>query len=141
MPAIFLTKNNMKTENRFDFKPGDVIRFCDENYYVIENHGSQGVVCPFGETHYIRGFQWEFGKSDCCVFVRKPKKEELERLGLFDEKTSNMKKSEKVLVNLEILSKVVDLLVAYKMPNGDTLEQIKEKSIIMEQLEAELFEN
>ena len=28
----------------FDFQKGDIIEFCDEHYFVIENQGSQGVV-------------------------------------------------------------------------------------------------
>ena len=65
----------------FDFQKGDVIEFCDEHYFVIENQGSQGVVNPFGENYYIRFFQWQFQDS-IAKFVRKPTKTELERLGL-----------------------------------------------------------
>lgn len=63
------------------FEPGDVISFCDEKYFVIENHGSTGVVCPFGETFYARNFHWKYcGES--CYFVRKPTPQELESLGM-----------------------------------------------------------
>lgn len=65
----------------FDFQKGDVIEFCDEHYFVIENQGSQGVVNPFGETYYVRFFQWQYQDS-IAKFVRKPTKDELERLGL-----------------------------------------------------------
>ena len=65
----------------FDFQKGDVIEFCDENYFVIENNGSTGVVNPFGENHYVRFFHWKF-QDEIAKFVRKPTKDELKRLGL-----------------------------------------------------------
>lgn len=65
----------------FDFQKGDVIEFCDEHYFVIKNQGSQGVVNPFGETYYVSFFQWQYQDS-IAKFVRKPTKNELERLGL-----------------------------------------------------------
>ena len=78
-----LNSNDAKTvaNTGFDFQKGDVIEFCDEHYFVIENQGSQGVVNPFGETYYIRFFQWRYQDS-IAKFVRKPTKDELERLGL-----------------------------------------------------------
>lgn len=65
----------------FDFNKGDVIEFCDEHYFVIENNGSSGVVNPFGENFYIRFFQWQYQDS-IAKFVRKSTKDELERLGI-----------------------------------------------------------
>jgi hypothetical protein len=66
-----------------DFEKGDVIEFCDEQFFVIENNGSTGVVNPMGTTYYLRGFHWVFNRSE-SKFVRKPTKEELERIGLDD---------------------------------------------------------
>lgn len=68
----------------FDFQKGDIVEFCDEHYFVIENNGSQGVVNPFGETFYVRFFQWQLGE-DITKFVRKPTAHELEKLGLNPE--------------------------------------------------------
>lgn len=65
----------------FDFQKGDVVEFCDEHYFVIENNGSTGVVNPFGETYYVRNFYWIYQDS-ITKFVRKPTNYELERLGL-----------------------------------------------------------
>lgn len=65
----------------FDFQKGDVVEFCDEHYFVIENNGSNGVVNPFGETYYIRNFYWKYQDS-ITKFVRKPTNDEFERLGL-----------------------------------------------------------
>lgn len=67
--------------NNFNFQKGDVVSFCDEHYYVIENYGSTGVVCPFGETFYVRGFYWEY-QGEKTKFIQKPTINELERLGL-----------------------------------------------------------
>ena len=65
----------------FNFKKGDVVEFCDEHYFVIENNGLTGVVNPFGETFYLRNFYWKFQDEE-TKFVRKPTSDELERLGL-----------------------------------------------------------
>ena len=65
----------------FDFQKGDVVEFCDEYYFVIENNGTTGVVNPFGETFYVSNFYWKYQDS-ITKFVRKPTNEELERLGL-----------------------------------------------------------
>lgn len=76
--------------NKFNFEKGDVIEFCDELYYVIDNRGSSGTVSPFGETFYLRNFVWAYG-DDICKFVRKPTLGELEKLGLVDiKKTYNI---------------------------------------------------
>ena len=71
----------IELETEKPFVPGDVIEFCDDNYFVIENYGSSGAVCPFGETYYVNNFFWSFG-SDKAKFVRKPTAEELHRLGI-----------------------------------------------------------
>lgn len=63
------------------FEPGDVIMFCDEHYFVIENNGANGVVAPFRETCYLNTFWWELG-DDKCTFVRKATERELSMLGL-----------------------------------------------------------
>lgn len=63
-----------------DFKKGDVVEFCDQQYYVIENNGSKGVVNPFGENFYLSDFHWELG-DEVTKFVRKSTQRELENLG------------------------------------------------------------
>ena len=52
------------------FGRGDIIEFADEQYLVIENNGSTGVVCPIGETYYLRMFYWEF-EGEKCKLVKK----------------------------------------------------------------------
>ena len=64
-----------------EFQKGDVVEFCDELFYVIENNGSNGVVNPFGENFYVRNFFWKVG-DHVTKFVRKPTSEELDGLGL-----------------------------------------------------------
>lgn len=75
------TNTNSVLTPVFDFEKGDVIDFCDEHYFVIENNGLSGVVNPFGETYYIRNFYWKYQDS-ITKFVRKPTNDELECLGL-----------------------------------------------------------
>ena len=65
----------------FDFQKGDVVEFCGEHYFIIENNGSTGVVNPFGAKFYIRNFYWKY-QDEITKFVRKPTSEELERLDL-----------------------------------------------------------
>lgn len=74
-------KNKIMNLSKFNFRKGDVVTFCSEYFFVIENNGSTGVVNPFGETFYIRNFYWELG-NEITTFVRKPTVEELDRLGL-----------------------------------------------------------
>ena len=74
-------KNLILNKNEFNFIPGDVIKFYDENYFVIENNGSTGIVCPIGETFYTNNFYWKL-EDAICTFVRKPTLLELEQLGL-----------------------------------------------------------
>jgi hypothetical protein len=69
--------------DKFNFKIGDVIEFCDQQYFVIENHGSKGVVNPIGENFYIRFFNWQYGE-EVSRFVRKPTDYELDKLGLLN---------------------------------------------------------
>lgn len=64
---------------RFNFDKGDVINFCDELYYVIENNGIKGVVNPIGQNYYIRNFYWNYN-GEISYFVRKSTKEELDKL-------------------------------------------------------------
>jgi len=68
-------------KDQFDFKPGDVVEFCDQQYFVVENNGSSGVVNPLGETFYLRNFYWKF-KGEVTNFVRKPTEIELSKLGI-----------------------------------------------------------
>jgi hypothetical protein len=73
--------DNSVIEPVFDFKKGDVVEFCDEQYYVIVNFGSSGVVCPLGETYYVNNFYWNYC-GEITKFVRKSTNKELESLDL-----------------------------------------------------------
>ncbi len=75
------TDIHINTPLTFDFQKGDVVEFCGERYYVIGNNGSTGVVCPFGETYYVRNFYWKY-QDEITTLVRKPDPGELESLGL-----------------------------------------------------------
>jgi len=49
-----------------DWKPGDVIEFCENLYIVVENHGDSGVVrenCEGGLV--ISHWQWDFAGAKC----------------------------------------------------------------------------
>jgi len=74
-------KNLILDKNEFNFVPGDVINFCGDLLFVIENNGDTGTVCPVGESFYYRNFYWEISHAK-CIFVRKPTPLELEQLGL-----------------------------------------------------------
>ncbi len=71
-------------DNEFNFQIGDVVDYCDDLHFVIENNGTTGVVNPIGENYYIRNFYWDFMGSK-TKFVRKPTDYELMKLGLTKE--------------------------------------------------------
>jgi len=57
----------MDSEKR-DFKKGDVIIFCEEEYEVLDNYGTTGKVkenSPNGTV--ISNFYWVFGKDECVL--------------------------------------------------------------------------
>lgn len=52
------------------FKSGDIIKFDNKEYIVIQNYGSNGLIkenCENGKI--IKGFSWIQPNSE-CVFVR-----------------------------------------------------------------------
>ena len=54
------------TEKR-NFKQGDIIIFCDEEYEVINNSGRCGTVKEvYGDT-IISPFYWVFGDCECIL--------------------------------------------------------------------------
>lgn len=59
-----------------NFKPGDIIEFCNDLYFVIDNYGKSGLVCPIGSAFYVE-FQW-----GGCNFIRQATEEELTSLSL-----------------------------------------------------------
>lgn len=49
-----------------DFKRGDIIIFCDQEFEVIKNYGESGLVrenCKNG--CYIDDFRWKYGNDIC----------------------------------------------------------------------------
>lgn len=50
-----------------NFKKGDVIKFCDEEYEVIENSGYSGKVKEVHGGTVINPFYWAFGKDECVL--------------------------------------------------------------------------
>jgi len=67
-------------EKEKPFEKGDVVEYCDEKYFVIENNGTTGVVKPFGENLYMRNFIWKFEDFE-TKFIRKATIAELKYLG------------------------------------------------------------
>ena len=62
------------------FEKGDVIEFCDEQYFVLENHGSSGVVATVGIPHdYSRMFYWNY-QGEECKFIRKSEEWEMKQM-------------------------------------------------------------
>lgn len=49
----------------FNFKKGDIIIFCDEEFEVIEAYTNSGKVRPIGEDYCIYPFYWKYGDSIC----------------------------------------------------------------------------
>lgn len=58
---------------------GDIIRWCDEEFIVIENNGNRGVVHPVGEIYQIGTFYWTY-EGEKSEFVRKATEEELKAI-------------------------------------------------------------
>lgn len=54
-----------RTSIKYSFSPGDHIMFCDEEYIVVENHGSSGIVKDMSGTQ-INSWYWKHG-SDHCI--------------------------------------------------------------------------
>lgn len=50
-----------------NWKPGDIIEFCDELYEIIENYGSTGKVKELHGTTIINKFYWEFNQEKCVL--------------------------------------------------------------------------
>lgn len=53
-----------------DFKKGDIIIFCDEEFEVIENHGSSGKVKEVCGGTIINNFYWNYQGSRCELKTR-----------------------------------------------------------------------
>lgn len=51
-------------ENR-DFKKGDIIIFCDEEFEVIKNYGYSGKVKEVYGGTIINNFYWSYHGSKC----------------------------------------------------------------------------
>lgn len=51
-------------ENR-NFKKGDIIIFCDEEFQVIENYGYSGKVIEVCGGTIINNFYWSYDGSKC----------------------------------------------------------------------------
>ena len=48
------------------FSPGDHIIFCDEEYIVIEDHGSSGTVKDMSGVQ-INSWYWSYGNDHCIL--------------------------------------------------------------------------
>ena len=54
-----------------DFRKGDVIRFAEDHYEVLDNGGSSGTVKALDDGGVmLSGFRWRFYGED-CVMVRR----------------------------------------------------------------------
>ncbi len=51
---------------KMDFKPGDVIEYCGEEYLVLENQGTRGRVQEnYEDGDIIYPFYWSFDGREC----------------------------------------------------------------------------
>lgn len=50
---------------KMDFKKGDIIVFCDEEFEVLENYGCSGKVKEVHGGAIINNFYWNFQGSRC----------------------------------------------------------------------------
>jgi len=65
-------------DNEFDFKKGDIIEFCDEQYEVLENYGTSGKVreYPYSQINnwgfqtVIDSFYWNYSGEKCKLISR-----------------------------------------------------------------------
>jgi len=53
-----------------DFKPTDIIEFCDEEYLVLENYGDSGKVQVYPNGLTIDPFYWNFHGTECELLKR-----------------------------------------------------------------------
>lgn len=53
-----------------DFKPGDLISFCDEEFVVVENYGTSGRVRILDEQGEISPFYWRYNGEECKLLRR-----------------------------------------------------------------------
>ena len=51
---------------REKFSPGDHIMFCDEEYIVVENHGSSGIIKDMSGVQ-INSWYWRHGSDHCIL--------------------------------------------------------------------------
>jgi hypothetical protein len=68
-------------EEEYIPQPGDLFKWCAEEYWCIETGSHKGVVNPVEETYYTRGFIWNYG-GEKPKFIRKATEQELESMGI-----------------------------------------------------------
>lgn len=57
------------------FKPGDIFKFKNKEYLVIQNYGATGLVKEYKDNGMIiKGFTWN-QEDDTCVYLRTEEKE------------------------------------------------------------------
>lgn len=57
------------------FEPGDIFKFKNKEYIVVQNYGNTGLVKECKDNGMIiKGFAWNQGE-DSCVYVRTEEKE------------------------------------------------------------------
>ena len=118
-----MEENKNLTEPDFNFQKGDVIKWNNLFYHVIENNGNHGVVYPLREKFCVRNINWSFHGCE-AEFVRKATKEELKMLGL-ESPPMNLEKlieQEQRLVALLRKNMVQQFTQKYSFGYGDVIE-------------------
>lgn len=60
MPIVIL-QNGEAMKNEFDFKPGDIIHWLDEDFRVLKNYGDSGEVEALDGAFVSNNFYWNYG--------------------------------------------------------------------------------
>jgi hypothetical protein len=64
-----------------NFKEGDIIDFCDEQYVVLTNNGGSGRVQENYKNGDIINFYWEYAGEKCVLVENGIDKRNLEKFG------------------------------------------------------------
>lgn len=66
------------------FEPGDIFKFENKEYIVVQNYGTNGLVKEYiNNGSIIKGFSWN-QKTDNCIYLRADK-DYLKNNSVFDE--------------------------------------------------------
>lgn len=72
-------KDNNDVAKWGNIKPYDIVRWCNDEYLVLENNGASGVVVEtFDGGGIIKNFHWKCGDETCQVVHSLTKKRDID---------------------------------------------------------------